>query len=240
MVVRDYRMTRIATQRNSTAPWRHLDACPAASRWSRAAGVGGFERRDVARGAAELDPDQVDRFAAAPVLRRVVALLQLRQRRPGRRHFLHLELEQVYVPVRAHRHVQPPVAARLFHRDLVSQRREVGVEDAGMEALVLGDVVVGVPLIGNARVERVEQLLQPGAVVRLQQPHQSHAVRRLPVGILHQVQQQLFVQALAHLPVRVAEPIQRLASQPFLPRDRQVAGLEQQCLGFDVLHVERR
>ena len=82
--------------------------------------------------------------------------------------------------------------------------------------------------------------------MRLQQARQAHAVRRLLVGILHQVEQQLFVQALAHLPVRIAEPIERLAPQPLFSRDCQVAGLEQQRLGSDVLRgaaaadVERR
>ena len=38
----------------------------------------------------------------------------------------------------------------------------------------------------------------------------------------------------------IAEPIQRLAAQPLFSGDGQVTGLQQQCLGADVIHVERR
>ena len=73
-----------------------------------------------------------------------------------------------------------------------------------------------------------------------QQPRQAHAVHRLPRRVLHQMAQQDPVQALPHLPVRIAQPIQRHAAQRLFPRDRQVAGLEQQRLRADVVHVERR
>ena len=71
-------------------------------------------------------------------------------------------------------------------------------------------------------------------------PRQAHAVRRLLRRVLHQVAQQVLVQALPNLPVRIAQPIQRHAAQRLLPRDGQVAGLEQQRLRADTAHVERR
>ena len=84
------------------------------------------KRGHVARFAAELHADQVNRLAPGPVLGRVVALTQLRQRGSRWRHLHHLELEQVHVPAGAHRHVQPAVAARLLDRDLAPQRRSTG------------------------------------------------------------------------------------------------------------------
>ena len=96
------------------------------------------------------------------------------------------------------------------------------------------------PFVRDAREERVEQLLQPRAVVRGKQALQPDAVRRLLLGVLHQMAQQMLVQALADFPVRIAQPVQRLAAQLLLSGDRQVAGLEQQRLRADLAHVERR
>ena len=59
----------------------------------------------------------------------------------------------------------------------------------------------------------MEQRFEAGAVVRLQQARQADAVGGLLRRVLHQVAQQLLVQALPHLPVGIAEPIQRLAAQ---------------------------
>ena len=50
--------------------------------------------------------------------------------------------------------------------------------------------------------------------------------------------QKTLVQALTHLPVRIAQPIQHPPAQILLSRDGQVAGLEQQRLGADVVDVE--
>ena len=69
---------------------------------------------------------------------------------------------------------------------------------------------------------------------------QADAVRRLLRGVLHQMARQNPVQALPHFPVRIAQAIQRLAAQLLLSRDRQIAGLEQQRLRADPIHVERR
>ena len=86
---------------------------------------------------------------------------------PADRQRAEAALEQVDVTAGAHRHVQPAVAARLLDGDLVSQRREVGIEHARVVALVVGDVVVrpptlsgGIPLVRDAREERMEQFLQ--------------------------------------------------------------------------------
>ena len=76
--------------------------------------------------------------------------------------------------------------------------------------------------------------------MRLQQALQADAGGDLLPRILHQVAQQDPIQALPHLPVRIAEPVQRLAAQLLLRGDGQVAGLEQQRFGADVIHVERR
>ena len=50
----------------------------------------------------------------------------------------------------------------------------------------------------------------------------------------------MLIQALAHLTVRIAQAIQRPATHVFFRQNGQIAGLEQQRLGGDVVHVERR
>ena len=77
-----------------------------------------------------------------------------------------LELEQVDVPAGAHRHVQPAVAARLLYRrlldrDLVPQRREVGLFLA--RDRLRADVLSGG---AAADVERRQQLLRAHRAVR--------------------------------------------------------------------------
>ena len=52
--------------------------------------------------------------------------------------------------------------------------------------------------------------------------------------------QQAFVQALAHLPVGIAQPKQGLPAEVLFIGDGKVAGLKQQGLGADVVHVEGR
>ena len=86
----------------------------------------------------------------------------------------------------------------------------------------------------------MEQISQALAVARLQEARQAHAVGHLPLRVPHQMAQQMLVQTLADFPVRIAEPVQRLVAQLLFPRNRQVAGLEQQRFGADVVHVERR
>ena len=71
------------------------------------------------------------------------------------------------------------------------------------------------------------EVAQAGHVVGLQQPAKPHAVRRLPAPVLPQPPQPATVQALAHLPVRVAQPVEPLAAEVLPLPDRQVAGLEQ-------------
>ena len=151
------------------------------------------ERREVARLPAELHRDEPDRLARAPVLVSVSPGLQLLHRRALRRHLDHLELEQIDVAPEAHRHVQPAVARAVLHRDVEPRRREVRVEHACVVALVLRDVVLPVPVMGNAGEEEPEQRLQAFEVVRRQQLvqpdtllHGAHGVRQ------HRVQQALF------------------------------------------------
>ena len=145
-----------------------------------------------------------------------------------------------------HRHVEAAVAGRFLHGDVVAEGGEVGVEHAGVEALVIGDNVVGVPLIGNAGEERVEQFLHAGAVAGGQQTGQTNAALRRPGGILHQEAKQAAVQTLAHFAIRIAQPVYRLAADLLFRLDRKIAGLEQQRLGADVVRggaaadVERR
>ena len=85
-----------------------------------------------------------------------------------------------------------------------------------------------------------KQFFEAGAVVRFQQARQADAVGGLLRRVLHQVAQQHPVQALPHFTVGIAEPVQRLATEFLFSRDGQVAGLEQQRLGADFVHVERR
>ena len=119
------------------------------------------------------------------------------------------------------------MAGGLLHRDLVAEGGEVGVEYAGVEALVIGDVVARVPLIGNAGEKGVEQFLHAGAVAGVQQARQADAVGSLPVPILDQVAQQMFIQALPDLAIGIAEPTPPRTGatpwegQPRLPVERQ-------------------
>ena len=115
-----------------------------------------LEGHDVASLPAELHPDEVYRLAEIAVLVGVPPRLQLGHRRPLGGQLEHLELEQVHVAGAAHRHVQPPVAAAVLRRDVQPERCEVRVEDVRLVPLVAGDVVVRVPLVRNAREERVE------------------------------------------------------------------------------------
>ena len=130
------------------------------------------------------------------------------------------------------------MAGAVLHGDVEPQGREVRVEHARVVALVAGDVIVGVPLVGDARKEGAEQRLDPREVVRLQPPVQVHLVRRLARRVLHEVAEEALVQALADLAVRVTQPIQQLATEVLHRRDGQVSRLEQQRLGGDVVHVE--
>ena len=59
-------------------------------------------------------------------------------------------------------------------------------------------------------------------------------------GVLHQIAQHTAVQALPDFAIRISQSIHRLAADILFRVDRQVAGLEQQRLGADFFHVERR
>ena len=61
-----------------------------------------------------------------------------------------------------------------------------------------------------------------------------------PRSIPHHVVEQAAVEALAHLSVRIAEPVENLPGAGLLPQDRQVAGLEQQRLRGNGVHIESR
>ena len=140
---------------------------------------------------------------------------------------------------RADMAVRAAAAAAVLHGDAGAQHGgEVGVEDAGVVALEAGDVVAGVPLVRDAGEEGVEQVLQRGDIGGHQQVVESVAVV-LSLRVSGQVGEQALVQALEDLPVRVAEPIAGSPAARLLRLDGEVAGLEQQSLRRDPLHVER-
>ena len=95
---------------------------------------------------------------------------------------------------------------------------------------------------GMPGVEGVEQLLEAVEVSLPQQTRQPDPLLRVSF-VVREVPQEVAVQALAHLAVRVAEPVDRFAvhvAVRVLAGDGEVAGLEQQRLGGDVAHVEPR
>ena len=107
----------------------------------------------------------MNRLPQVPILLRVALLPELLHRRALRRKLHHLELEQIDMTVEAHRHVHPAVAGAVLHHNIKARCREVGVEHARVVPLEPGDVVSGVPFIGNAGEERPEQRL--GLVILL-------------------------------------------------------------------------
>ena len=93
----------------------------------------------------------------------------------------------------------------------------------------------------NARVESLEQLLHAGEIAGRQQGVQPiHPPIDLPFRLRHHRLQEAVVQALAYLPVRIAQAIVRSPATPLGAVDREVAGLEQQRFRLDAMHVERR
>ena len=130
------------------------------------------------------------------------------------------------------------MARAVLDRHLQPQRREIRVEHARVVAFVVGDVVVRVPFVGDAREERLEEGFQAVEVAFPKALAQPDAVRHLPSPVLDQVAQKTLVQALTHLAVGIAQPIESVPAQVGLPGGRQVPGLEEQRLGGDVTHVE--
>ena len=132
-----------------------------------------------------------------------------------------------------------PVAARVFYRG-AQLRREVGVENARVVALVGRYVVARVPLVGDAAGEkRVEQLLQADEVIRLQKVVQPCTMLREAERTPHHVIQQAPVQALPKLAVRVTEAVVGLAAASLRFADRQITGVEQQCFGGNTFATPR-
>ena len=174
------------------------------------------------------------------VLVRVPARPQLLQRRARVRAFRHLELEEVDVFCQPHRQVHPAAAGRVLRRHAVQRRLEPGVEHARPVTLVAGDLVSPVPVVRDACQQPPAQRLHACPVLRRQQPAERAAVSGRPPPVRRQRVQQALVQSLPDLAVRIAQAVLRRAVQAFLFRDRQVAGLEQQRLGGDAVHVEGR
>ena len=115
-----------------------------------------------------------------------------------------------------------PVAARVLYRG-VQLRREVGVENARVVALVGRYVVARVPLVGDAGEKRVEQLLQADEVVRLHKVVQPCTMLHEAERTSHHVIQQAPVQALPKLAVRVTEAVVGLAAASRRAASRRVA-----------------
>ena len=94
------------------------------------------------------------------------------------------------------------------------------------------------PLVGNGGEDRSESRFQTGKVVGCEQPLQR-AGQRQPTGWVRQQRiEQVLIQALANLVVWVAQSVGGASPVAVPPLDGEVAGLEQQRLNADVVHVE--
>ena len=130
------------------------------------------------------------------------------------------------------------MAGAALHDDVQPEAGEVGVEHRRVVALEVGDVVVGVPLVGDTGVEGVEEFLEAVEVVGGEEFVQADGVLALARGAPDQVAQQVPVQALPHFAVRIAEPEQGLAAGTAAFSNGEIAGLEEQRFGGDFLHIE--
>ena len=131
-----------------------------------------------------------------PIFVRVSLCLQLRHRRTIGRQFHHLELEQVDVIVEVYSHIHTPMAAAVLYRDIETQAREIGIEHTGIVAFKTGDVVVGVPLIGNTGIKGVESVLSPSKSLISNRSYKTGTVLNAARRVSNQVIQQALVQAL--------------------------------------------
>ena len=197
------------------------------------------EGDDVPLLPAELHPDQVDGPTEIPVPVRVAPLPDPGQREALRLPVRQFELEHVYVGVERHGHVRPAPAAALPDPHIHARGREVRVEHARIMRLVPRHARPRVPFVRDARGERAERSLDAREVVRPQKAAQVPPFRNRRELRRHRPEQDR-VQAAPHLVVRIAQRIDGSVPVPLLARDGQVAGPEQQRLGFDAVHVEGR
>ena len=117
--------------------------------------------RYIARVLAELYPDQVNRLIQTPIFVRVSLCLQLCHRRAFGRQFHNFELEQVDVIVEVNGHIHTPMTAAILYGDVKPQCCEIGIKHAGIVAFKIGDVVVGVPLVGILAKKAWKSVLSP-------------------------------------------------------------------------------
>lgn len=102
----------------------------------------------------------MDRLAQGPVLVRIASLLKLPQglARRFRRH--HLELEQPDLAIEFQGQVDAAQADGILRGQVQPEGGQMAVEDAGIEALVAGQRVAIVPLMGERRKEAGEVRLE--------------------------------------------------------------------------------
>ena len=94
-------------------------------------------------------------------------------------------------------------------------------------------------LIGNAGEERFEQVLQPAKSLTSNRSYNGHYAL-LAASVSGQVVQQTFVQALAYFLIWVAQTVVGPVTARFGLDNRQIAGLEQQGFGGNMVNVEGR
>src|SRR5690554_5374157 len=165
------------------------------------------ERHDLALFAGELHADQMNRLAGGAVLVGIALGLDLLQRFALGQLLHNLELEQIEVAAEIDGHIHAAVVAGVLDSDGKAKRGKVAVEDAGIVALVAGNGVVAVPVVGQAGKERLEVGLQARQVVSLQDIQQSQLMRLgLAVADAQHGEQQV-VQAAFYFQVRKAQRV---------------------------------
>ena len=187
-----------------------------------------------------MDADEPYDPSLATVPVGVAALPQLRQRRPLGRPLVDLELEHPDHVLQRHHHVRPARRRTLLRPHVQPRALQERVHHARVVPLEARHLVAGVPFVRNAREQRPQLRLHARRVPRPQRPHHAPPERGPGVGLpAGHAREQVAVQAPAHLEVRVSQPEHLLVVLLLDARDRQVAGLPEQRLGRDVVHVER-
>jgi hypothetical protein len=100
--------------------------------------------------AAELHPDQMDGLPGGAVAVGIALILDLLEGAAFRFQLHYLELEQIDLAIEAQRQIQPVGVAALLQGQIQPQAGEIGIEDAGVVALVGGNGIVAKPIVGNA------------------------------------------------------------------------------------------
>ena len=81
--------------------------------------------------------------------------------------------------------------------------------------------------MGNAGEEGPKQCIQPVEVVLRQQPAQPDSLLHVTHGVRQHRGEQTLVEALAHFPVRIAQPVEETSAKVLRPGNREITGLKQ-------------